>query len=283
MTERPIQNCRLRFQFKCPKDWDALQETAEVGVRFCGECHKQVYLCQSKQEAAQHAMAGHCVALPAGFVSLKDFQLQGHELDMSLFERFVPLEVAVRYGVVPLRQDGTLLIVAMSDPSIPYALDDVKFVSGCDVEVVLASRQSIREALERAQSEHSRRLQVEMGAICCQEPEPDLFEGVAGKIIRMMLVDGHQKKEDQIQLELTDADVVVRYGPAGNRRDFMRPPRNLSDELLRQLRHAASAVPGQEGQIHLQARGQRIAYQVHFHSTDLGQEVILRSIPSTAV
>lgn len=297
MNDNPIQNCHLRFQFKCPKQWDALQETAEAGVRFCGQCHKQVYLCQGKEEAARHARAGHCVAVPVGLVSpesspdarehveplarehgVAGMRLHGHEIDLDLFQRFVPLEVANRYGVVPLSQAGTSLTVAMSDPSIPYALEDVKFVSDCDVEVVLASRQDIQEVLEHATRELSRHLQLELGAICCEEPEPDMFEGVAGKIIRMMLLDGHQRNEEQIQVELTDSNVLIRYGPAGNRRDFLQPPLGLGDELVRQLRHAASAIPGQEGHVHIQERGQRVSYQVHFNSTDLGQEVLLRRL-----
>ncbi|WNG19450.1 hypothetical protein F0U63_35850 [Cystobacter fuscus] len=93
-----------------------------------------------------------------------------------------------------------------------------------------------------------------------------------------MMIDGHQKKEAQVQIDITDANIVVRYGLEGNRRDFLSTSAKLRDELLRQLRHATSAIPGQEGQLHVQSRGQRISYQVSFNPTALGQEVILRPL-----
>ncbi|MCY1082508.1 hypothetical protein [Archangium lansingense] len=173
MAEKPIQNCHVRFQFKCPMQWDALQETAEAGVRWCGSCHKRVYLSQSTQEAAQHARAGHCVAVPVGLVSPKDsIQLHGRELDLDMFRRVVPLELARKHSLVPLSRVGSTLTVAMSDPTHSHAIDDLKFLTGCNVEVKLASPQDILEALERAELELSRIPNVELGVMACEE-EPE--------------------------------------------------------------------------------------------------------------
>jgi type IV pilus assembly protein PilB len=205
-------------------------------------------------------------------------QLNGHEIDPDLF-RLVPRDIARKLGAVPLKQVGHSLVVAMADPGDSLAIDDLKFLTGFDVEVVVASRRDLRESLDRADLAQSAVPVVELGVVCCdEEPEPDAFEGVAGKIIRLVLRDAHMKKEAQVQLELTDSDVVVRYGLEGNRRDFLRPPRSLRHELVRQLRHAVSTLPGQEGQLHFQTRGERISYEVRFNPTALGEEVILHRL-----
>ncbi len=49
MADKPIQNCEVRFRFQCPKQWEALQQTSDPGVRSCSQCQKQVYLCASKR------------------------------------------------------------------------------------------------------------------------------------------------------------------------------------------------------------------------------------------
>ncbi|WPB82218.1 hypothetical protein KYC5002_24265 [Archangium violaceum] len=278
MADRPIQNCQVRFQFKCPKQWDSLRETAEPGVRLCGQCHKQVYLCQSTQEAAEHARAGHCVAVPAGLVPPAEpgILLHGRELDPDVI-RLVPLEVCRRHGLIPVGRSGSSLVVAMSDPSNLNAIDDVKFLTGYDVDARLASPRDIQEALERAELETSD--YVEMGVMVCEEPpEPDLFEGPVGKLIRRVLLDAHQKQEARIQVELIDSGMVIRYGLEGSQRDAMWVPFQLRLEVMRQLRHASRGIVDPKGQLHILMRGQRIDYQVRFNPTALGEEAVLQPV-----
>ena len=50
--------------------------------------------------------------------------------------------------MVPVNRAGSSLIVAMSDPSNIFAIDDLKFLTGYNIEVVVASEQAIREAIE---------------------------------------------------------------------------------------------------------------------------------------
>ena len=103
----------------------------------------------------------------------------------------------------------------------------------------------------------------------------DLFEGPVGRIIRMVMIDAHDKQAAQVQFDITDSSIIVRYGPEGSRRDFLSAPSKLSHELVRQLHQAANSIPGQEGQLHLQKPGERISFAVRFQATTLGQEVIL--------
>jgi hypothetical protein len=60
-----IRNCVVKFQRVCPKTWEHLSPTPAEGVRFCGTCAREVFLCISDAEAVTHARAGHCIAKPA--------------------------------------------------------------------------------------------------------------------------------------------------------------------------------------------------------------------------
>lgn len=59
----PIHNCKYEFSFECPKDWNALAETANPLVRNCDQCQKDVYFCDTVQTAKHMASKGFCVAI----------------------------------------------------------------------------------------------------------------------------------------------------------------------------------------------------------------------------
>ena len=62
----PVENCPVRFAFRCPRKWEKLMPTEDPAVRFCHACRKSVHYCGTLGEARQHARAGHCVAVDLG-------------------------------------------------------------------------------------------------------------------------------------------------------------------------------------------------------------------------
>ncbi|WP_224248106.1 GspE/PulE/PilB domain-containing protein [Hyalangium gracile] len=296
MDEKPIQNCEVRFQFRCPKQWEALRETSEPGVRSCSQCQKQVYLCQSTQEVAEHARAGHCVAVPRWVAAPKDSPADFEQVQALAQEhglrairldaaepasdvvKLVPMDVARKHGLIPVGRDGSTLLVAMSRPADTHAIDDVKFLTGYHVEVVLASRQEIERALNRADEANAP--YMELGVVACYdepepEPEPDLLKGPVGKLIRGVMRDIHRNKASQARIEATDTRMVVQYETEGGLREGMRFPLKLREELLRQLRHASGAGAGHEGQLQLQLSGQPLRFQVLIQAVGSREQVVL--------
>ena len=61
----------------------------------------------------------------------------------------VPSEVAQRYQMIPINRAGATLIVAMADPSNIFAIDDIKFMTGYNVEIVVAAEAAIKEAIDK--------------------------------------------------------------------------------------------------------------------------------------
>ena len=75
-----VENCGLRFQFECPKRWEALQEADEGRVRFCDACQKRVYHCATVEEAREHALRGECVAVDSRLIRAPGDLGQPHRL-----------------------------------------------------------------------------------------------------------------------------------------------------------------------------------------------------------
>src|SRR5438132_5747791 len=70
------------------------------------------------------------------------------QIDESVL-RLIPQEVAQKYSVLPLSRVGATLTLAMVDPTNVFAMDDIKFMTGLNVEPVVVAEASIQQAISR--------------------------------------------------------------------------------------------------------------------------------------
>src|SRR5712672_1373219 len=75
--------------------------------------------------------------------------LQFFEIDPAVV-KLIPYETAKRYQILPLSRVGASLTIAMVDPTNVFAMDDIKFMTGFNIEPVVASESSIQEGIEKA-------------------------------------------------------------------------------------------------------------------------------------
>src|SRR5215216_7053910 len=68
------------------------------------------------------------------------------EIDAAVV-KLVPAETAQKYQIVPLSRAGATLTIAMTDPTNVFAMDDIKFMTGYNVEPVVASETAVLEAI----------------------------------------------------------------------------------------------------------------------------------------
>jgi type IV pilus assembly protein PilB len=74
--------------------------------------------------------------------------LASFEIDPAVI-KIVPGDVARKYGVLPVNKTGATLTIAMGDPTNVFAMDDIKFMTGYNVEPVVASEVALRKAIDR--------------------------------------------------------------------------------------------------------------------------------------
>src|SRR5574339_134803 len=70
------------------------------------------------------------------------------EIDPTVI-KLIPGETARKYQIVPLSRSGATLTIAMTDPTNVFAMDDIKFMTGYNVEPVVASEGAVAEALDK--------------------------------------------------------------------------------------------------------------------------------------
>src|SRR4249919_3040805 len=63
--------------------------------------------------------------------------------------KLIPADTAQKYQILPLSRAGATLTIAMTDPTNVFAMDDIKFMTGYNVEPVVASETSLEEAIDK--------------------------------------------------------------------------------------------------------------------------------------
>src|SRR6476620_835064 len=70
------------------------------------------------------------------------------EIDPSVI-KLIPADTAQKYEIVPLSRAGATLTIAMTDPTNVFAMDDIKFMTGYNVEPVVASETAVVDAIQK--------------------------------------------------------------------------------------------------------------------------------------
>jgi hypothetical protein len=89
-----VRNCQPDFLFICPKNWETLNPTEQDGVRFCGVCNEQVFLCETDEEMIAHAKAGHCVAKFLPTDRTPEFHVVGRPKEPMIIDGIYAREMA---------------------------------------------------------------------------------------------------------------------------------------------------------------------------------------------
>src|SRR5574339_504954 len=150
------------------------------------------------------------------------------EIDPGII-KLIPAETAHKYQIVPLSRSGATLTIAMSDPTNVFAMDDIKFMTGYNVEPVVAREIAIREAIEKYYgSQHAIELKKVMDEMAEAEAEAlevleddeelDLAtleaateEAPVVKLVNIILTDSIKKDASDIHIEPYERDFRVRF------------------------------------------------------------------------
>ncbi|EPX63199.1 Type IV fimbrial assembly, ATPase PilB [Cystobacter fuscus DSM 2262] len=222
-------------------------------------------------------------------INLKDF-----DIDAEII-KLVPKEVAEKHLVIPVNRAGPSLIVAMCDPSNIYAVDDLKFLTGYNVEPVVASEISIRDAIERYYAEKGPDMNALVDELAedievAKEEEEGNVEEMARaaddapvvKLVNLILQDSIKKRASDIHVEPYEKDFRVRFRIDGSLYDVMRPPMKLRNAITSRLKIMANLdiserrLP-QDGRIKIKlGGGKEMDFRVSVCPTLFGEKVVLR-------
>ena len=226
-------------------------------------------------------------------ISLADFEVDPEVL------KLIPRATAEKHQLVPINRAGSSLIVAMGDPSNIFAVDDVKFLTGYNVEVVVAPEQAIREAIERYYAEKGPDLDQIMGEVGSEldgmevvaegaddansvDLEKSAGEAPVVKLVNLILLDAIKRGASDVHVEPYEKDFRVRFRIDGVMYEVMKPPMKLRSAIISRLKIMAELdiserrLP-QDGRIKLKlGKGKEMDFRVSVCPTLFGEKVVLR-------
>jgi type IV pilus assembly protein PilB len=227
--------------------------------------------------------------------------LQYFEIDSSVV-KLVPEDTAKRYQILPLSRVGASLTIAMVDPTNVFAMDDIKFMTGFNIEPVVASESAIIDAIEKAYSqpvaeenvdellasmgeEADVELQAEQAEMDLTDLEKSAEEAPIVKLVNIILTDAVKRGASDIHIEPYEKEYRVRFRIDGVLQHIMSPPMKLKDAITSRIKIMAKMdisekrLP-QDGRIMLKmqvgGKKKQLDYRVNCLPTLWGEKVVLR-------
>ena len=229
--------------------------------------------------------------------------LKYYEIDPNVI-KLIPQDTALRYQVVPLSRVGSVLTIAMTDPTNVFAMDDIKFMTGFNVEPVVASESAIGEAITRfyggGASSHEELSNLMKDLVdedqelelAAEEQEMDATaleraaeEAPIIKLVNLILTDSVKRGASDIHVEPYENEMRVRFRVDGVLQTVMNPPLKLRDamtsrlKIMAKLDIAEKRLP-QDGRIMIkykvEGRKKELDFRVSSVPTLFGEKIVLR-------
>ena len=229
--------------------------------------------------------------------------LKFYEVDPAVI-KLVPQETATRYQIVPLSRVGSTLTIAMTDPTNVFAMDDIKFMTGFNVEPVVASETAISEAIHKFYGDVEsveeldkvmKDLTGEEGdalELAGEEAEMDLAtlekaaeEAPIIKLVNLVLTDAVKRGASDIHVEPYEKEYRVRFRIDGVLQTVMTPPMKLKDamtsriKIMSKLDISEKRLP-QDGRIMIKylkdGKKKELDFRVSTVPTLFGEKIVLR-------
>ena len=224
------------------------------------------------------------------FINLSKFKI-----DQSLKE-VIPERVARQYGIIPLSALEGGLTIALSDPLDVFIADDLKNVTGKEIDVVMSTEEEIAKAIDQYYGPEalkvediSKEIPVEELEIVKREGSEEGIDTILGEskkppIIRMVnliIKEAIVMKASDIHIEPTMDAVRVRFRIDGILHDILEIPKKNQSAVIVRIKIMSRSditvnqIP-QDGRFKLKIADGEIDFRVSLLPTAYGQKVVMR-------
>ena len=251
----------------------------------------------------------------SGFVGkqfgIPSIDLANHQIEPDLV-KLVPAEVCRKHTLVPVARAGQSLMIAIADPGSVFAVDDIKFLTGYNVELMVAPESEIIKAIDRfyaaapapRKTGQQQAVKEEMpGEDLSMSEVMDMLEVVAEdsddvniksleksindapvvKLVNLFLVDALAKGASDIHIEPYEKFLRVRYRIDGVLYETMKPPLAIKQAIASRVKIMAGLniserrLP-QDGRIRMKIGSdvEPIDFRVSSLPSLFGERIVLR-------
>lgn len=218
--------------------------------------------------------------------------LQSLQLDTNIID-LVPGEIASKFNVVPVGKQGRVLHVAMANPLNIYAVEDIKFLTGYEVQPVVAPEYRIKEAIGNYYDNTAEALEnlmkdfedEDVEVVEADDGSGDAVDGEIDapvvKLVNSIIAEAVQRRASDIHIEPFEKMLRVRFRIDGRLYEIMHPPVRMRNaitsrlKIMAELDIAERRVP-QDGNIKIRVTSRTIDLRVSTLPTVFGEKIVMR-------
>lgn len=213
------------------------------------------------------------------------------ELDQAVID-LVPSDIASKFSVIPVGRQGRVLHLAMANPSNIYAVEDIKFLTGFEVQPVVAPESRIREAIGAYYDNTTEALENlmkdfeedDVEIVEAEEddsPGEDASDAPVVKLVNSIIAEAVNRKASDIHIEPYEKVLRVRFRIDGKLYEIMSPPYRMKNavtsrmKIMAEMDIAERRIP-QDGNIKIRVMNKTIDLRVSTLPTIFGEKIVLR-------
>ena len=214
--------------------------------------------------------------------------------------KLIPQHIARQYCLIPLSRMGNSLTVAMADPLNIFALDDLRMLTGCNIDIVLSSQDEIfrtidtqyhlefkdmeqiidftQPGLEVKETEFARQDEIELSSVVKESKRAPIVI-----LVDLMLAQALKKRASDIHIEPEEDCLRIRYRIDGSLYDIFKLPKINQNAILARVKIISdlditeSRIP-QDGRFKVKFEGREVDFRVSSLPTTFGQKFVLRAL-----
>lgn len=228
--------------------------------------------------------------------NIPPINLSKYKIDPQVV-RLLPEHFARHYLLIPVSRIGDHLTIAISDPMNIFAIDDIKTLTRLDVDMVIATENDIKEAIEtyygsREQQEIISEILTEEGRKLevVREKEEDLEriteesgQAPIVKVVDLILAEAIKKRASDIHIEPEEDFLRIRYRVDGKLQESFSLPKKNQNAILARLKIMSrlditeSRLP-EDGRFKIKHEQKEIDFRVSVLPVSYGGKVVLRAL-----
>jgi type IV pilus assembly protein PilB len=275
---------------------EALKQQKETGIRLGEALVRAGWVTEEDITETLSAQFG----VPS--INLTHFEIDPNVL------KLVPADVARKYNILPVNKTGAMLTIAMADPTNVFAMDDIKFMTGYNVEPVVASELALQHSIDRhygaSHALELKKVMEEMSSLDSQDTNLEVLEDESSeeaidleklveegeeapvvRLVNIILTDAIKRGASDIHVEPYEREYRIRYRIDGILYEVMNPPPKLKEaiasriKILARLDIAEKRLP-QDGRIKIKmklaGKVKELDYRVSVLPTLFGEKIVCR-------
>ncbi len=226
------------------------------------------------------------------YVKLKDVNINKNVI------KNVPAKFASHYKLMPLKIEGRVLTIALTDPTNINVLDDIKLLLGLDVHPVLASEKEITEAIRKYYGVGADTLEKIIDEKGLKEEKVSTTEDIdkltadatIGRFVNQILLEAYKDRATDIHIEPYEKELRIRYRIDGVLYDAKVPEeiRHFESAIISRIKvmsnlNIAEKRLPQDGRIKVRVGNQDLDLRVSILPTSFGESAVIRILSSSMI